>query len=141
MKSTRNNLIEEDFKQISNLIKYLPKFNKTGRKFIIKWFGGKDENGNMYMPYPKYYKDVVEFFYEAGSEYWTDVNYLSNRTAQSIRSDAKIKNASLQELKKMITYCTRGERSCDRHSAEMLKRGIVIKILERLKFLHNENRK
>ncbi len=116
----------------------MPKFKKPGRKFIIKWNGGKDENGTIYMPYPQYYKDVLLFFQQASSEYWSDHNYLTTKTCRMIKSDSSIKNANLKQLKSMITFCTRGERFCDGHWGSMLEQGRVVLILERLKSISEE---
>ena len=56
-----------------------------------------------------------------------------------LQSKQKITEASLQEIKFMLTFCLRGERFCDGHVASMIEAGKIASILKRLKVIMEEN--
>ncbi len=52
-----------------------------------------------------------------------------------VRNKELIQNASLAELKSLLTYCVRGERFGDGVWEDFINEGIIQSILERLKTL------
>ena len=49
--------------------------------------------------------------------------------------DRFIRNASLSQVRTMLTYCVRGERFFNGHWAVMIKQGKTRSLLERLKVI------
>ena len=47
-------------------------------------------------------------------------------------SDDGVRDATIEQIKTMLTYCVRGERFNDGHWAAMLEGGHVRRLLERL---------
>jgi hypothetical protein len=55
-----------------------------------------------------------------------------------LEDEARVRRASLDEIKTMLTYCVRGERFCDGHCGEMIEQGHVRRLLERLEEIRAE---
>ena len=55
-----------------------------------------------------------------------------------LQNDALIEQATLEQIKTMLTYCLRGERFSDGHWAEMLRSGRIVAILKRLRVLREQ---
>lgn len=89
------------------------------------------------IPHPTCPAVVMEFFTLAAQEWWSDTSYASSDAADQIRNDSAIAEASLAQVKSMLTFCVRGERFCDGHWAEMVNSGRIGAILRRLKQLRN----
>jgi hypothetical protein len=49
-----------------------------------------------------------------------------------LRDENIVKTASLEQIQTMLTFCIRGERFSDGHWGEMIERGYVRQLLERL---------
>jgi len=49
-----------------------------------------------------------------------------------IRDENTIKNASLEQIQTMLTFCIRGKRFSDGHCREMIEKGYIRQLLERL---------
>lgn len=124
--------------QIDELLRFLPLFEEPGRAFIESWAGGETtEDGAITMPYPVYADDVHEFFRLAGQPCWSDYGYEPRHVWRMLQDDDFIGNASLDEVRTMLTYCVRGERFCDGHWGAMLESGRVQALLRRLEVLQD----
>lgn len=133
MKDEKVTLVE-----IEELLFFLPLFEEPNRKFV-EWVGGKEvESGVFQIPYPKYSEDVMKFFRLAKQPCWRDKNYLSNGSREMLQDENLIKNATIENIKTMLTFCVRGERFCDGLRADMLENGKIIAILKRLEMLSKE---
>jgi hypothetical protein len=55
-----------------------------------------------------------------------------------LQDENLIKNATIENIKTMFTFCVRGERFCDGLRAGMLENGKIIAILKRLEMLSKE---
>lgn len=130
MNNTENDRLP-GLQDIETLTAYLPRLYAEGFSPVIKWNGGKREDGTFTMPYPDY-DPLVEEFYRAVSGGWLDYNYNPDQAYQMIKDENRIKVASLPEIKSMLTFCVRGERFSDGHWAAMIQGGYVRRILERL---------
>jgi hypothetical protein len=84
------------------------------------------------LPWPVYHPLVEDFYRLVASECWLDYGYRSAEAAAIIRDQEFIRSASLSQIKAMLTYCLRGERFSDGHWAEMIERGYIRNILERI---------
>ena len=118
---------------IDKLTAYLPRLYAEGFRPILHWEGGeKLENGSITLPYPKY-DPLVEEFFRFGGGRWIDYEYNPEQAYQMLKDETRLKTASLVEIKPMLTFCVRGERFSDGHWGEMIEKGYIRRILERLK--------
>lgn len=122
--------------QVDALLHFLPRFDVPARDFVQEWRGGEEtETGAITMPYPVYHPDVAEFYHLAGQPCWSDYDYNPRQAFEMLEDDEFISQASIQDIKTMLTYCVRGERFSDGHWAAMLESGRVVAILKRLEAL------
>jgi len=125
--------------RIDELLRFLPLFDVPDRSFVERWGGGeKTEDGAITMPYPIYPKDVEQFYRAAGRPCWSDYGYQPQEAARMLEDKETIQNATLAEVKTMLTYCVRGERFCDGHWGAMLESGKVVAILKHLRALRDQ---
>lgn len=123
---------------IEELTAYLPRLYAEAFSPILKWEGGeKLKDGSFSMPYPQYHPLVEEFF-RLGSGPWIDYEYNPEQAYQMLKDENAVKNASLPQIKTMLTFCVRGERFSDGHWGEMIKKGYIRRILERLNEIKSE---
>jgi hypothetical protein len=123
---------------IDALLEFLPLFQKPGRTFA-KWSEMvKNADGSFSLPYPVYDDDVEEFFSLVGQRGWIDVGYKPEEAAQMLAEEEFIEQASLEQVKTMLTYCVRGERFCDGHRESLLIGGQIVALLRRLKAIREE---
>jgi len=86
----------------------------------------------MTLPYPRYQPLVDEFFRHVAGDGWLDYEYNPEQASQMIRDENAIKTASLKQIQTLLTFCIRGERFSDGHWEEMIKKGYIRRLLERL---------
>lgn len=128
MKKSRLPTLEE----IEALTAFLPRLYAEGFSPVVKWEGGAREDGTFTLPYPQYDKVVEEFYYIAACECWADYEYNPEQAYQMLKDENLIKTASLAQIKTMLTFCQRGERFSDGHWGEMIEKGYIRRLLERL---------
>jgi hypothetical protein len=118
---------------MQELVAYLPRLYAKGFNPVVKWDGGdKGEDGSYRLPWPEYDPLVLDFFRLVASQGWLEYGYRPEEAAKMIGDDHLIKSASVSDIKTMLTYCLRGERFADGHWAEMIEKGYIRKILERV---------
>ena len=118
--------------QIEELTAFLPRLYAEGFSPIVSWSGGeKLKDGSFSMPYPNY-NSIVEEFFRVISSAWLDYEYNPEQAYQMLRDENLIKTASLSQIKTMLTFCVRGERFSDGHWGEMIEKGYIRQLLERL---------
>lgn len=121
---------------IDELLRFLPLFNVPGRQFVTQWAeDNTSEKGAVAVPYPIYADDVTAFFQLAGQVCWSDTEYDPVEAGKMVVDDKLIEQATLEQIKTMLTYCVRGERFCEGHWDRLLKSGRVTAILQRLTVL------
>ena len=118
--------------EIEKLTAFLPRLYADGFSPVLSWGGGKQKDGTFSLPYPNYNSVVEEFFHLVASDGWIDVDYNPEQADQMLRDENLIKTASLSQIKTMLTFCLRGERFSDGHWAEMIEKGYIRRLLERL---------
>jgi hypothetical protein len=119
--------------QIEALTAFLPRLYAAGFSPIESWAGGeKLKDGSITMPYPNYNPLVHEFFHAVSSGDWLDTAYIPEQAYQMLQNENLIRNASLDQIKTLLTFCVRGERFADGHWAEMIEKGYIRLLLERL---------
>jgi hypothetical protein len=127
---TKNEL--PTLKDIEELTAYLPRLYAEGFSPVVKWEGGKNlKDGYFTLPYPKY-DPLVEEFFRFGGGSWIDYEYNPEQAWQMLKDESRVKTASLAEIKSMLTFCVRGERFSDGHWGEMIEKGYIRRVLERL---------
>ncbi len=131
---TRNPTSEE----IEELLSFLPKLYAEGFNPVDTVLGGNFSNGVLFFPIPFYNKTVMEFCDVVEKKCWVDYDYLSKNPERMFTDEDFIKNANLDEIKAMLTYCIRGERFCSFHLDGMIKDGYIRRILERLAELYSK---
>ena len=105
-------------------------------RFLEKWGGGERKPDGVYvMPWPEYPEAVTKFFMAAGEAPWNDYNYTPETAGAMVRDLAPYTSSSVDEVRTMLTWCTRGERFCDGHWAKVLDDGTVFRLLDRLEGL------
>ena len=122
---------------IENLTAYLPRLYAEGFSPVVKWEGGKNKDGSYSLPYPKY-DPLVEEFFRLGGGPWIDYAYNPEQAYQMLRDEVRVRSASLPEIKSMLTFCVRGERFSDGHWGEMIEKGHIRRLLERLNEIKSE---
>jgi hypothetical protein len=124
--------------EIEALTAFLPKLYAEGFSPVINWEGGKQKDGTYQLPYPRYHSLVQEFFHAVAGEVWIDYEYNPEQAYQMIKDENLIRNASLPQIKTMLTFCLRGERFSDGHWAQMIEEGYIRRLLERLNEIKSE---
>jgi len=124
--------------QIEELTAFLPRLYAEGFSPIVSWSGGeKLKDGSFSMAYPNY-NSIVEEFFRVISSAWLDYEYNPEQAYQMLRDENLIKTASLSQIKTMLTFCVRGERFSDGHWGEMIEKGYIRRLLERLNEIKSE---
>jgi hypothetical protein len=118
--------------EIETLTAFLPRLYAEGFSPVLRWYGGKQNEGAFTLPYPDYDPLVKEFFSVVANECWRDYDYGPERGYQMLKDENFVKTASLIQIKTMLTFCLRGERFSDGHWEEMIEKGYIRQLLERL---------
>jgi hypothetical protein len=129
---------EISVEDIDALLKFLPRFERPGRTFARWGEVEKNADGSISLPFPVYDDDVEEFFGLMGQHGWLDYGYRPEEAARMLADSAFIKQASLEQVRTMLTYCVRGERFCDGHRESLLKGGQIVSLLRRLKAIREQ---
>lgn len=125
--------------QIEALIAFLPRLYAEGFSPVESWSGGeKQKDGSFTIPYPNYNPVVEEFFRAVSSEGWLDHEYNPEQAYQMLKDENLVKTASLTQIQTMLTFCVRGERFSDGHWGEMIEKGYIRRLLERLEEIKAE---
>ena len=118
---------------ITKLLAYLPLFDKPERLFVKRWIGGeKSAEGALTILPPDCEDDVKEFFRAASQACWTDTEYEPSKARKMLDDAEAVNNASIENIRTMLTYCVRGERFCEGHWASVLEYGQIVALLRRL---------
>jgi hypothetical protein len=118
---------------VETLVSYLPRLYAEGFSPIERWDGGeKLKDGSVTLPYPKYSPLVEEFFNHVSSDGWLDYKYDPDHAYKMLNDEQTVKNASIDQIQTMLTFCVRGERFSDGHWGHVIERGYIRRILERL---------
>jgi hypothetical protein len=123
---------------IEALTAFLPRLYADGFSPVRNWNGGRQKEGSFSMPYPDYHPLVEEFFRTVSGGGWLDSEYNPEQAYRMIQDEALIKTASLAQIRTMLTFCVRGERFSDGHWAEMIEKGYIRRLLERLNVIKTE---
>ena len=81
---------------------------------------------------PAYRPLVLEFFRLAGGEAWCDHSYAPQQARAMLEDPQVSRNASLAQVRTMLTCCARRERIYDSHWSAMIEQGHIRWLLDRL---------
>lgn len=124
--------------EIAELVAFLPRLDSEGTPPIIRWHGGPGAaTGASAWPWPEYQPVVVAFFGAVSKDCWLDYAYDWNRAAALLADSEAVRNASMDEIKTMLTYCLRGERFSDGHWGILIENGAIRRLLQRLQVLQH----
>ena len=84
-----------------------------------------------------YHPTVNTFFELASQEHWKDYKYVDNFSEEMIKP-GKIEEASINQLKTIITWCDRVERFVEGHWEYVIKDDIIKRVLLRLETMENK---
>lgn len=124
---------------IEALTAFLPLLYAEGFSPVMRWEGGRQEDGSFTMPYPDYHPVVEEFFHTVSGQGWLDTGYDPEQAHRMLQDENLVKTASLSQIRTMLTFCVRGERFSDGHWAEMIAQGHIRWLLERLNEIKAES--
>jgi hypothetical protein len=124
--------------EIEKLTAFLPRLYSEGFSAVESWNGGKQQDGSISLPYPNYHPVVEEFFRLVSGDGWLDHEYNPEQAYQLLKDENAIKNASVSQIKSMLTFCMRGERFSDGHWAQMIEEGYIRRLLQRLDEIGSE---
>jgi uncharacterized protein DUF6508 len=89
---------------------------------------------------PIYHDHVVAFFTLASDDYWMEEACDFTQLKELIADDRLIDSADLSTLRRLLTYCVRGESILDGHWGSMVNQGRIVAILRRMSDLRNGGR-
>ena len=134
---TRERYPQPTARDIRELLAFLPKLYADGFA-PIKRVHSKDKDGEIIaFPYPEYEVVVDEFMNCLRRDCWLDYAYDPEEVQKLIENEA-IGQATLPQIRSMLTYVLRGERFSDGWWGHMIEKGYVRRILERLAELEGE---
>lgn len=128
--------------EMEALTAFLPRLYAEGFSPVERWEGGgKNKDGTYSLAYPKYHPIVEQFFGHISSDGWLDYEYNPEQAYQMLKDEQAIKTATLPQIKTMLTFCVRGERFSEGHWGEMIEKGYIRRLLQRLNEIKVEQRK
>jgi hypothetical protein len=126
--------------RIDALTSFLPRLYAEGLSPIVSWSGGeKRSDGSFTLGYPTYLPVVEEFYRRVSSDGWLDTGYRPEQARRMLEDENFVTTAALDQVKTMLTFCVRGERFADGHWAQMIEKGHIRRLLERLRAIRSES--
>ena len=126
--------------EVAELLSFLPGFEDRDEPYAT-WEGGSHdkESKTIALSYPRYATDVSSFFQVLSEPQWVQFDYMTDRTRELVSDIDKLKDASIDDVKAVLTWCSRGERFCDGLYESALKNGVIQAALRRLSSLFPED--
>jgi hypothetical protein len=124
--------------EIEELTAFLPRLYAEGFSPIVRWEGGDQRNDGSFTVFYPNYSPIVEEFFQRIQGNWIDYEYNPEQAYQMLKDENLVKAASLDQVKVMLTFCKRGERFSDGHWANMIEKGYIRRLLERLNEIKHE---
>lgn len=122
---------------IDELVAYLPRLYAEGFQPILRWDGGEKTKEGYYTMHWPVYDPLVEQFFTFKS-CWLDYNYSPETAGKMLQDAERVKAATLDEIKSMLTFCVRGERFSSGHWGAIISQGHIRRLLERLVEIRSE---
>ena len=123
--------------QIDELIAFLPKLYADGFK-APKEMTCENPDGSLSFP-NAVYEDIVNDFVEVASQdQWCDFHYSPATSGNVLENPSLVAEASIDQIKSMLTWCIRGERFCSGHLGTVIDSGQLRLLLARLAVIREE---
>ena len=133
---------EPSARDIQELVAYLPKLYGEGApRPVVRWmWPEKEADGTVTMPHPLY-DDTVRSFIDliVDQGCWIDFDYKPESSRDLLMDEEAVRNATIPQIRQMLTYIVRGERFCDGFWGGMVEEGHVRRVLERLSEIGRES--
>ena len=124
---------EPSARDIQALVEFLPKLYGEGAPTPITRWITKTGDGALVMPWPKYHETVKSFIDQIVKQgCWMDPGYDPETSKGLLMDEAAVRNATIPQIRQMLTLIVRGERFCDGWWSSMIEDGHVQRLLERL---------
>ena len=112
---------------IEALVAFLPRLSEATEP-VSEW-----RNDTANLPHPIYQEWIEEFVRLAGSSCWSDYGYVQSGGREMIEDDETVKNASIKQITTMLTNFVRGERFVEGLWGDLMRRGRILAVLQRLR--------
>ena len=124
---------EPSMRDIQALVAYLPELYGEGApRPVVRWIA-ENSAGGLTLPWPEYNETVQSFIDLIVSQgCWMDTGYDPETSKGLLMDEAVVRNATIPEIRRMLTLIVRGERFCDGWWSSMIEEGHVQRLLERL---------
>ena len=124
--------------RVAELLSFLPFFEKSQGKKVIKWLGGeKTEDGSTVWPFPDYPNEVILFFKVASQPWWSR-SYLGIKLWPLL--EAGLEGIDMNTAKSVLTCFARGERFCDGLWVDLVESGALVLLLKKIGQLWSEKK-
>jgi NDP-sugar pyrophosphorylase family protein len=117
-------------KEIKELTDFLPLIYDNKIE-LSKPYRNADMSDMISGGFYKYHPSVLTFFELASQDHWKDYQYVDNFSEKMIEP-GKIEEASINQLKTIITWCDRMERFFEGHWEYVIENDIIKRVLKRL---------
>lgn len=118
--------------RVDELLAFLPYIHILENMPVGEWLT-LDPISFAFGPNYNYPEELDRFIKCASQSCWNDFDYVPNDVGQVIFSQSYISNATIANIKSLLTYAVRGERFSPGHWKEMIDEKVFGRILERLK--------
>ena len=120
--------------RIDAITLYLPIFEQPER--VGEWAGGqRDAQGVIHMPWFEYSREALTFFRACSANGWVEVfdwQAWAGEAERYVKEPARLEQASLTTVQKLLTLHIRNDRFMEGHFAAMAQSGHIAAILRRL---------
>lgn len=118
---------------IRELIAFLPRLYGEGAPPPARWPESKEDDDGVLVLFAPEYNETVKAFMDTivNSGCWMG-SYDPEEATSMLGDEAAVRNASLAEVRQMLTAVVRGERFSDGWWASVIESGGVRRLLERL---------
>ena len=121
-------------KDIEELVAFLPELYRDGLDPVLNWETGRSgKTVQSAFPWPEY-REPVRLFVDrvVSQECWMDRDYDPVEAEHLIKDEARVRSATIPQIRVLLTYFVSGERFCDGLWGAMIRQGHIRRILERL---------
>ncbi|PPD42377.1 MAG: hypothetical protein CTY16_14770 [Methylobacter sp.] len=126
----RTNSNERQPAKLDQILRFLPWFEAHSQDMKPTWLGLEGPPSLSVMAvYPK---EVEDFFQLASEPFWCDYRYDVRAAEVMVFSDAAIGEATIDQIKTILTYCVRCEWFGEGHWQGMVRKGRILAILLRI---------
>lgn len=116
-----------DVERLQRLTRFIPKFRTYSE--TEKEFGKVSMDGGLYGQYPDLLHSFLNQLEEEG---WLEDPYSGDEGQRYMKNPALIEEANIETLRRLLVYCSRGERFCTGFWKRVVETGFLLRILRRL---------